>query len=63
MTKCDFCTDYIPNKGCRWTLDSLREGECEKAIRRMTQTFLLCSTRPPQSEDTVQQLLQFIEGD
>lgn len=35
MTKCDFCTYLEPMKGCYWSNFSLREAECEKAIKRM----------------------------
>lgn len=35
MTKCDFCTMSSPSGKCYWSMRSLREDDCEKAIKRM----------------------------
>ena len=35
MTKCDFCKYFEPTQGCHWAAFSLREDNCETAIKRM----------------------------
>lgn len=35
MTKCDFCIYSEPLEGCYWVSQSLREDNCEIAIKRM----------------------------
>lgn len=39
MTKCDFCTMSAPNGKCYWSMQSLREDDCEKAIKRMSEAL------------------------
>lgn len=40
MTKCDFCTEYIPEeKGCYWISQILRREHCKKAIENMVKAF------------------------
>lgn len=39
MTKCDFYTQSSPSGKCYWSMQSLREDDCEKAIKRMVQAF------------------------
>lgn len=39
MTKCDFCTKSDGNGKCFWCLQSARESDCEKAIKRMIEAL------------------------
>ena len=39
MTKCDFCTQSNGNGKCRWSLQSVREQYCEKAIKQMVKAM------------------------
>lgn len=39
MTKCDFCTKSDGNGKCFWSFQSVRESDCEKAIRKMTEAI------------------------
>ncbi len=39
MTKCDFCTKSSPSGKCFWTSQSLREDDCEKAIKAMVEAL------------------------
>ena len=44
MTKCDFCIYLEPMKGCYWANQSLREDECERAIKRMEKALTTIGT-------------------
>lgn len=35
MIKCDFCTQSDSNGKCHWSMQSLREDDCKKAIKKM----------------------------
>ena len=39
MTKCDFCLKSSPNGKCFWSIQSLREDDCKKAIQAMTEAL------------------------
>lgn len=40
MTKCDFCTEYIPeDKECYWVAQVNRREHCKKAIENMVKAF------------------------
>lgn len=40
MTKCDFCTEYIPeDKECYWISQAYRRDYCKKAIENMVKAF------------------------
>lgn len=39
MTKCDFCTKSSPSGKCSWSMQSLREDDCEKAIKQMVKAL------------------------
>lgn len=47
MNKCDFCIYLEPMKGCYWANFSLRETECEKAIKRMEAALAALGTAHP----------------
>ena len=40
MTKCDFCEKSSPKGDCYWSIQSLRESDCRKAIQRMTEALI-----------------------
>lgn len=44
MTKCDFCVYLEPTKGCYWANQSLRENDCERAIKRMEKALATIGT-------------------
>ena len=39
MNKCDFCTKSTPQGVCTWSMHSLREDDCEKAIKLMVKAL------------------------
>lgn len=39
MNKCDFCTKSTPNGNCTWSMQSLREDDCERAISKMVKAL------------------------
>lgn len=39
MTKCDFCVKSTPQGVCTWSMQSLREDDCEKAIKLMVKAL------------------------
>ena len=40
MTKCDFCTEYIPEDiECYWISQACRRDRCKKAIENMVKAF------------------------
>lgn len=39
MTKCDFCTQSMPNGKCFWHSQVAREDDCKKAIEKMIEAF------------------------
>ena len=39
MTKCDFCTQSMPNGKCFWYTQAAREDDCKKAIEKMIEAF------------------------
>lgn len=39
MNKCDFCTKSTPSGSCTWNMQSLREDDCERAIKLMVKAL------------------------
>ena len=39
MTKCDFCTKSDEKGRCSWSMQTLKESDCKKAIKRMVEAL------------------------
>lgn len=39
MTKCDFCTQSSPSGKCFWSSQVVREDDCKKAIKIMSEAL------------------------
>ena len=53
MTKCDFCFKSTPDGKCYWSLQVLRERDCEDAIKRMMEFLRSCNKSIPIQKERV----------
>ena len=45
MIKCNFCTMSDPNGKCYWSMQSFREIDCERAIKKMMKVIRNMETK------------------
>lgn len=51
MTKCDFCEMSSPKGKCFWSVQALREEDCNKAVKRMIMAFGHADGKKHRKED------------